>query len=85
MTRSKWFLHGDRTLEVRNLRVFTTFQIWIYEDERPVGLHSTMSLSEASHGLAAGTDTLGRAMESAVRDVQDGTFSLLPQPATVAV
>jgi hypothetical protein len=78
-------LHGDRTLEVRDLRVFTTFQIWIYENERPIGLHSTMSLAEASRGLAAGTDRLGHAMDGAVRDVQDGTFSLLPQPATVAV
>lgn len=85
MTRTKWFLYRDRTLEVRDKRVMTNFQIWIYENGRPVGLHSTVPLSEASRSLALGIDLLGRAMERAVQDVQDGLFSLAPFQPTALV
>jgi hypothetical protein len=78
MTRSKWFLHAGRSLEVRDHRVMTVLQVWIYEDDRPLGLHSTLSLREAAAGLAAGRDVLGQAMERAVRDVETGRFSLHP-------
>jgi hypothetical protein len=82
MTRCKWFLHQDRALEVRDLRVLTALQIWIYENERPIGLHSVVPLAVASQALAKGIDVLGRAMESAVRDVQEGRFALAqPEPA----
>jgi hypothetical protein len=85
MTCSKWFLHRDRTLEVRDKRVLTTLEIWIYENGRPVGLHSTVPLAEASRSLAVGVDLLGRAMERAVQDVQHGRFSLAPFQPTALV
>ena len=84
MTRSKWFLHAGRSLEIRDQRVMTALQVWIYEDDRPVGLHSTLSLRDAAAGLAAGRDVLGQAMDCAVRDVEAGRFSLDPSPALVA-
>jgi hypothetical protein len=84
MTRSKWFLHDDRTLEVRDLRSMTSLQIWIYENDRPIGLHSVVRLAEASAGLAAGRDVLGRAMDGAIADVQAGRF-VLDQPTPVAL
>jgi hypothetical protein len=84
MTRSKWFLHAGRSLEARDRRVMTTLQVWIYEDDRPLGLHGTLSLREVAAGLAAGRDVLGQAMERAVRDVEAGRFSLDPPPALVA-
>lgn len=85
MTRCKWFLHQDRALEVRDLRVHTSLQIWIYENERPLGLHSIVPLAVASRGLAKGVDVLGRAMENAVRDVQEGRFALAHPDRVVAV
>lgn len=85
MTRSKWFLHGGRALEVRDQRVMTSLQIWIYEDDRPLALHSTLALREAAAGLAAGRDVLGHAMDGAIRDVQTGRFPVDgPSPALVA-
>ena len=84
MTRSKWFLHAGRSLEVRDLRVMTAVQVWIYEDDRPVGLHSTLSLRDAAAGLAVGRDVLGQTMDCAVRDVEAGCFSLEPSPALLA-
>lgn len=72
MTRSKWFLQGDRVLEVRDLRVMTSLEIWIYEDDRPVGRHSALSLRDAASALAQGRDMLAEAMERAVIDVQAG-------------
>ena len=65
MTRSKWFLHAGRTLEVRDQRVMTSLQLWIYEGDRPVGLHSTLTLRDAATGLAAGRDVPGQAMQRA--------------------
>jgi hypothetical protein len=84
MTRSKWFLHADRSLEVRDHRVMTSLQIWIYEDDRPLNLHSVVTLREAAAGLTAGRDILGQAMERAVRDVETGRFSVDPSPALLA-
>ncbi len=83
MSRSKWFLHQGRTLEARDRRVMTALQIWIYAADRPLALHTVVSLREASIGMAAGRDVLGRAMENAVRDVQSDRFSLA-QPMPVA-
>jgi len=83
MTRSKWFLHEDRAFEVRDLRVMTSFEIWIYEDECPIRQHSVVSLGDASRGLAAGIDVLGRAMETAIDDVQAGRFALAPAKPVV--
>lgn len=84
MTRSNWFLHAGRSLEVRDHRVMTTLQLWIYEDDRPLGLHSTLGLREAAAGLAAGRDLLGQAMERAVLDVETGRFPLDASPALSA-
>jgi hypothetical protein len=84
MTRSKWFLHAGRSLEVRDHRIMTTFEIWIHEDDRPLCRHSTLSLRDAAAGLAAGRDVLGQAMECAIRDVEAGRFCLEPSPALVA-
>ena len=84
MTRSKWFLHAGRSLEVRDHRVMTSLQLWIYEADRPIALHSTLGLREAAVRLAAGRDVLGQAMDRAVRDVETGHFSLDPPPALVA-
>ncbi len=76
MTRSKWFLHAGRALEIRDQRVMTSLELWIYENDRPIGLHSSVSLRDAAAGLAAGRDVLGLAMECAVEDVQAGRFPL---------
>jgi len=51
-------LHAGRTLEIRDQRVMTALQVWIYGDDRPVGLHSTLSLRNAAAGLVAGRFSL---------------------------
>jgi hypothetical protein len=85
MTRSKWFLFAGRSLEVRDHRVMTALQVWIYEDDRPLRLHSTLTLRDAAAGLAAGRDVLGQAMDCAVRDVETGRFLIGPGlPALLA-
>ncbi len=76
MTRSKWFLHAGRSLEVRDHRVMTMLQVWIYEDDRPLAMHATVSLRDAAAGLARGSDVLGQAMERAIQDVETGSFTL---------
>lgn len=78
MTRSKWFLHRDRPLEVRDRRVMSSFEVWVYENDRPLARHSALSLREAAAALAAGRDLLGQAMERAVEDVVSGRFSIEP-------
>lgn len=70
MTRSKWLLQGDRVLEIRDLRVMTSLEIWIYENDRPVARHSTISLRDAARALAHGRDMLGEAMDRAVAELQ---------------
>lgn len=84
MTRSKWFLCAGRALEIRNQRVMTSLELWIYEDDRPIGLHSALSLRDAAAGLAAGRDVLGQAMERAIEDVQAGRFPLDQPTALLA-
>lgn len=76
MTRSKWFLYAGRALEIRDQRVMTSLELWIYEDDRPIGLHSALSLRDAAAGLAAGHDVLSQAMERAIEDVQAGRFPI---------
>lgn len=78
MTRNKWFLHEGRTLEIRDRRVMTSFEIWVYENDRPLGRHSTVSLREAATRLAAGEDVLNRAMDGAIGDVLAGRFATIP-------
>ena len=78
MPRTKWFVHQGHALEIRYQRVMTSCQIWLYENDRPLGLHSTVCLREAAAGMAAGKDIIGRAMEIAVRDVEIGRFPLAP-------
>ena len=75
MTRSKWLLHDGRALEIRDRRVMTSYEIWVYENDRPLGVHSTLNLREAATGLAAGQDILGQAMQRALDDVQAGRFT----------
>jgi hypothetical protein len=74
MTRNKWFLHEGRSLEIRDRRVMTSFEIWIYENDLPIGRHSTISLREAVTRSASGEDVLSRAMDSAIGDIQAGRF-----------
>jgi hypothetical protein len=74
MTRSKWFLHAGRALEVRDQRVMTSLEIWVYENGRPLGRYATLKLREAAAALASGRDLLGQAMENAIKDVQAGRF-----------
>ena len=81
MTRTKWFLHGDQVLEVRDLRVMTSLEIWIYHDDRPVVRHSTVSLRETVHALGQGHDLLDEAMDRAMADVQTGRFPLAQKAA----
>ncbi len=76
MTRSKWLLHDGRALEIRDRRVMTSLEIWVYENDRPLGLHATLTLRDAAAGLAAGHDILGQAMQTAVDDLQAGRFKL---------
>lgn len=73
-TRSKWFFHQGRVFEARDERVMTRFQIWIYEDGSPLGLHSTVSLNDVVAGLSAGRDVIGRAMDAAGEDIAAGRF-----------
>lgn len=72
--RSKWFFHQNRLFEARDVRVMTRYQIWIYEGGRPLGQHSTISLSDVAAGRAAGRDVLARAMDAAAEDIQSGRF-----------
>lgn len=75
MTRNKWFLHEGRSLEIRDRRVMTSFEIWVYENDRPLGRHSVVSLREAASRMAAGEDALKSAMEGAIGDIQAGRFA----------
>ena len=75
MTRNKWFLHEGRSLEIRDRRVMTSFEIWVYEDDRPLGRHSTVSLREAAARMANGEDLLKSAMDGAIGDIQAGRFA----------
>ena len=84
VTRTKYFSHQGRVLEVRDRRVMTSFQIWIYEDDRPVSLHSVMRLVDVSAGLTRGVDLLNRAMADAVADVLQGRFLLGEPPSMTA-
>lgn len=85
MTRTKWFLFRDRPLEVRDHRVRAQFEIWIYEDGRPIARHSTLALGDAVQGLISGRDLLGQAMERAVEDIVSGRFPIdRDVPAVVA-
>jgi hypothetical protein len=74
VTRNKWFLHEGRSLEIRDRRVMTSFEIWVYENDLPISRHSTISLSDAATRLAAGEDVLSRAMDGAIGDIQAGRF-----------
>ena len=76
MTRTKWFLHHGRVLEVRERRIMTNYQIWIYEDGRPISLHSTVRLVDVTAALAVGVDLLSRTMADAVADVLQGRFAV---------
>ncbi len=85
MTGAKWFIHEGRTLEVRYQRVMTSYQIWVYESDRPLDMYSAIALSDAAAGIAAGQDVIGHAMESAMSDVVAGKFPLtarIPGAAT---
>lgn len=73
-TRSKWFFQQDRLLEARDVRVMTRYQIWIYEDGRPLCQHSSLSLNDVVRGMAGGCDVLARAMDAAAEDIQSGRF-----------
>ena len=75
MTRSKWFLHGDQVLEVRDHRVMTSLEIWIYQNDLPVGRHGTLSLRDTVQALGQGRDLLAEAMDRAMHDVQAGRFA----------
>jgi len=77
MTRNKWFLHDGRSLEIRDRRVMTSFEIWVYENDVPLGRHSSVSLREATTGLVAGEDALSRAMDGAIGDVLSGRFAAI--------
>jgi hypothetical protein len=76
MTHTKWFLHRDRPFEVRDRRVMTRLEIWIYEDGRPLACHSTLARGEAARALASGRDLLGQAMERAVEEIVSGRFPI---------
>lgn len=75
MTRNKWFLHEGRSLEIRDRRVMTSFEIWVYENDLPLGCHSTVTLREAATRMAAGEDILKSAMEGAIGDIRAGRFA----------
>jgi hypothetical protein len=82
MTRSKWLLLDGRAFEIRDRRVMTSFEIWVYENDRPLGLHGTLTLRDAAAGLAAGQDILGQAMQKAIDDLQAGCFKPMPLRAS---
>jgi hypothetical protein len=75
VTRNKWFLHEGRSLEIRDRRVMTSFEIWVYENDRPLGRHSIVSLREAATRMAAGEDALSHAMDGAIGDIRAGRFA----------
>jgi hypothetical protein len=78
MTRSKWFLHGEQLLEVRDHRVMTSFEIWIYQDSQPIVRHSALPLRETVQALGQGRDLLDEAMDRAMADVQAGRLAVAP-------
>ena len=83
MTRTKWLLYRGRVLEVRERRVMTSYQIWLYEDGRPIRLHSSVRLVDVTAALAVGVDLLSRTMADAVADVLQGRFAV-DEPSSVA-
>ena len=83
-TRSKWFFHQDRLFEARDVRVMTRYQIWIYEDGRPLCQHGSVSLNDVVAGIAAGRDVLARALDAAAEHIQSGKFETGRSLAVVA-
>ena len=75
MTRSKWFLHENEVLEVRDRRVMTSLEIWIYQNDRPIGRHGALTLRDTVQALGQGRDLLDEAMDLAMADVQSGRFA----------
>lgn len=82
--RSKWFFHQNRLFEARDVRVMTRYQIWIYEDGRPLHQHSTVGLNEVVAGIAAGRDVLAHALDAAAEDIQSGKFETTGPHAVAA-
>ena len=82
MIRSKGFLHEGRALEICDRRFMTSFELWIYENDRPLGYHSRVSLREAASGMLEGIDVLGRALNDVIGDVVSGRFDMLARRAS---
>ena len=84
MVRTKCFLLDGRLLEVRERRVLSSFQVWIYEGGQPVSLYSTLRLGEIAAAHTKGIDLLNRAMSDAIADVLQGRHPLLQAAGLVA-
>jgi hypothetical protein len=84
MRPTKRFEQDGRIFEVCYQQIGRKCQIWVFADQRPLGVHSTVSLYEAAAALSEGRDMVDRAMEQAVFDIETGRFHPTLQPAVAA-
>jgi hypothetical protein len=76
MRPTKWLVHDGHVVEIRYERVGRKCEIWLYEDERPLGKYATVSLYEAAASMAYGGDLIAETMENAAKDVESGRLAL---------
>lgn len=84
MRPTKWLVQDGRTFEIRYQRIGRTCQIWVFEGERALGVHSTVSLYDAAASISQGRDLIAEAMERAVRDIATGHFNTIHKEAVAA-
>ena len=78
MRPNKFVVRDRRVYEVHYQRLGTKCQIWVFEGERPHGVHSTVSLLDAAAAMSAGHDLIDDAMDAAVKDIERGDYDCEP-------
>ena len=84
MRPTKCLEQDGRIFEVCYQQIGRECQIWVFADQQPLGVHSTVSLDEAAAALSQGRDIIDNAMEEAVFDIENGRFHPTRQPAVAA-
>ena len=84
MRPNKWLVQDRRTFEIRYQRIGRKCQIWVFEGERALGVHSTVSLYDAAASISQGRDLISDAMEAALRDIATGRFRTIHKDVIAA-
>jgi hypothetical protein len=76
LSRSVEFSHEGRQLQLRTRDVGNTVQVWIFEQEIPLELHSAISLELVVDAEASGQDVIDMVMQAARSAVEKGKLIL---------